>query len=96
MNATSHSAITTLRPFGAVISATVLGVLTFATVFASASTSIAAPHPTHATSAQCAELANATPGSPAAFRLAETIAGSGQKCPDMGPRRTKAVLGSRA
>ena len=33
-------------------------------------------NPTHVVSTLCSELANATPGSPAAFRLADTALGS--------------------
>jgi hypothetical protein len=81
MTAITHPLVSTYHVITVLLTAAVSVGLTVALmlVFTTTTSSTPVRHLTHADPVLCEELANAT-GSPAAFRLADTIASSGQSC----------------
>jgi hypothetical protein len=81
MTAITHPLVTTQHVITVLLTAAVSMGLTVALMLAFTTTNSGAPvgHLTHADPVLCDQLADAT-GSPAAFRLADTIASSGQSC----------------
>jgi hypothetical protein len=81
MTAITHPLVSTHHVITVLLTAAVSVGLTVALMLAF-TTQSATPvgHLTQADPVRCDQLANATPGSPAAFRLADTITSSGQSC----------------
>jgi hypothetical protein len=82
MTAITHPLVSTHHLLTVLATAAVSVGLTVALMLAFTTTKSGTPisQVTRADPILCHQLANATPGSPAAFRLAETITGSGQSC----------------
>jgi len=81
MNVISHPPIRAHRVLSVVVTGAVSAALTLGAMLPFATTASAAQrHLTNTSPALCALLAGATPGSAAAFRIAETIADLGQSC----------------
>jgi hypothetical protein len=82
MTAITHPLVSTHHVITVLLTAAVSVGLTVALMlaFTTTTTATAVGHLTHADPVLCDQLANATPGSPPAFRLADTIASSGQTC----------------
>ena len=81
MTAITHPLVSTHHVITVLLTAAVSVGLTVALMLAFTTKSgTPVGHLTHADPVLCDQLANATPGSPAAFRLADTIASSGQSC----------------
>jgi hypothetical protein len=81
MNVISHPPIRAHRVLSVVITGAVSAALTLGAMLPFTTTASAAQrHLTNTSSPFCALLAGATPGSAAAFRIAETIADLGQSC----------------
>lgn len=82
MNAITHPVINTHHLFAVAVKGAVSVALTVGVLapFTTTATAVPLRHPTNTGSALCALLAGATPGSPAAFRIAETIADQGLSC----------------
>jgi hypothetical protein len=81
MTAITHPLVSTHHVITVLLTAAVSVGLTVALMLAFTTTKSGTPvaHLTHADPVLCDQLANAT-GSPAAFRLADTLASSGQSC----------------
>jgi hypothetical protein len=79
MTAITHPMVSTHHIITVLVTAAVSVGLTVALMFTFATTKASTPvsHLTRADSTLCQDLANATPGSPAAFRLADTISAQG-------------------
>jgi len=81
MNVISHPPIRAHRVLSVVVTGAVSAALTLGAMLPFTTTASAAQrHLTNTSSPFCALLAGATPGSAAAFRIAETIADLGQSC----------------
>jgi hypothetical protein len=80
MTAITHPLVSTHHVITVLLTAAVSVGVTVALMLAFTTTKSAVGHLTQADPVLCDRLANATPGSPAAFRLADTIASSGQSC----------------
>jgi len=82
MTAITHPLVSTHHVITVLLTAAVSVGLTVALMlaFTTTTTATAVGHLTHADPVLCDHLANASPGSPPAFRLADTIASSGQTC----------------
>ena len=82
MSAITHPLVSTHHLITVLLTAVVSVGLTVALMFAFTTTSSGTPvgAVTQADPVLCALFANATPGSPAAFRLGDTIASSGHSC----------------
>jgi len=79
MTAITHPVISTHHILTIVVTAVVSVALTVVLmlVFRTTNSPVPTSHLTRADTTLCQEFANATPGSPAAFRLAEAIAAQG-------------------
>jgi hypothetical protein len=83
MNAIAIPPVRAHRVLSAVAAGAASVALTFGTILPTATAaSTAQRQPANTSPSYCALLAGASPGSPAAFRLAETIADLGQGCSD--------------